>query len=781
MKRFFLSIISIATVMFVAAQGNNLTVSSLQGTSVGAILQDHLAGDGVLLSGCPYPDVNAMMQPAKFNNQTGNVSSPQIGTFNRNGFTNFPISTGLVMTTGNVSVAAGPNNSTSASSQVSTGYTESALSPYTTNTVNNSASLEFDFIAMADTFCFNYIFASEEYCEFVNTGYNDVFAFLLTGIDPVTYTNTTRNVAVVPGSITASNPNGTPVAINNVNHGNHSGSSGTGTSPSNSSYFICNGGNSNGVQYDGYTTKLAAEGTIFSCNTYHMKLAIANVGDNSYDSGVFLEEGSFYSPHVHVEEAWETAEGGDTLIQNCRNLDLTFTIEHPFITAYTSIIIQTGGDAILGVDYSLTTDNGMALTLDNNEFYYQPGDTMELVHVTMLPTVTFSNPDQVKTAALYVVTQGCNGFPELMDIFQKRDTIIIHLQANDSVRLRDTTFSACDTLHYMEVEQVRGSNQLHYTWLTLNGDTLPGVLHPDSLATVSVITQSGTFKVAASDRWNCMTDTATVEVTVVPRPENINITYTPDHGCQPLPVTWHTDYNRSDAALHWRIYNDSSYTYVDSVPTLHTSLPDEGYYSARLVVTSAPGCKDSLTLENVVHVAGFPHADFMFSPSEPENGEEVFFYDLSTGNNITNYAWSFGDGHSSYLQEPSHTYHLQESDLMTVHFTVTNNDGCSDDTIQIIPVEDNFAFFVPNAFTPNTDGNNEVFLPKVHDVVNYEFVIYARDGELIFYTNNPDQGWDGTLDGKPAPQGVYVWKINYARIGTPDEKMVRNGTVTLVR
>ena len=123
MKRFFLSIISIATVMFVAAQGNNLTVSSLQGTSVGAILQDHLAGDGVLLSGCPYPDVNAMMQPAKFNNQTGNVSSPQIGTFNRNGFTNFPISTGLVMTTGNVSVAAGPNNSTSVSKYLATNVT----------------------------------------------------------------------------------------------------------------------------------------------------------------------------------------------------------------------------------------------------------------------------------------------------------------------------------------------------------------------------------------------------------------------------------------------------------------------------------------------------------------------------------------------------------------------------------------------------------------------------------------------------------------------------------
>ena len=277
-----------------------------------------------------------------------------------------------------------------------------------------------------------------------------------------------------------------------------------------------------------------------------------------------------------------------------------------------------------------------------------------------------------------------------------------------------------------------------------------------------------------------MTDTATVEVTVVPRPD-INITYTPDHGCQPLPVTWQAQYSPDYATLHWTIYNDSSYTHVDSAVTLHTSLPDEGYYSAKLVVTSQPGCSDSLTLENVVHVAGYPHADFLFSPSEPQNGEEVFFYNQSTGTNLTDFVWNFGDGHSSYVQDPSHAYHLQESNLMTVRLTVTNSDGCSDDTIQVVPVEDNFAFYVPSAFTPNTDGVNEVFLPKVNGVANYEFVIYSRDGELIFYTNNPEQGWDGTLDGKPAPQGVYVWKINYARIGTPEEMMVRNGSVTLVR
>lgn len=184
------------------AQNPNLTVSSLVGTNVDSILKHHLEGNGVLLSN------------GKFNNQTGNVTYPQIGTFNRNDFTDFPFATGLVLTTGNVSVAAGPNNSGAASSSVGNHYTESDLSPCSGGySLTSCASLEFDFIAMADTFAVNYIFASEEYCEYVGSSFVDPFAFLLTGVDPVTFVVSTKNVSIVPGSITASNPAGDYVTV----------------------------------------------------------------------------------------------------------------------------------------------------------------------------------------------------------------------------------------------------------------------------------------------------------------------------------------------------------------------------------------------------------------------------------------------------------------------------------------------------------------------------------------------------------------------------------------
>ena len=262
-------------------QGQNLTVQLLQGTHIDTVLNQYLAGEGVQLTN------------GKFNNQLGNINSNQIGVFHRNGFTQFPFNSGLVMCTGGATVAQGPNNSVSSKVDVSSDYYEPALSSLSGD-LYNCAALDFDFLTNSDTFVFRYIFGSEEYCEYVNSEYNDVFAFFLTGPDPVTYVTTTRNIAIIPGSVSSSNPNGIPVAINNVNHGYHESGLGPGTSPSYSQYFIHNSA-TNGIQFDGYTTAFEAGSSIQACVNYHMKLAIADVGDENYDSGVFLEEHSFES------------------------------------------------------------------------------------------------------------------------------------------------------------------------------------------------------------------------------------------------------------------------------------------------------------------------------------------------------------------------------------------------------------------------------------------------------------------------------------------------------
>ena len=168
MKKIIFLILAIPLWMLASLHAqNNVTVQSLMGTHVDTILKYHLAGEGVELSN------------GKFNNTPGIVNANQIGSFNRNNYTQFPFATGLVMTTGAVTIAQGPNDQAGASSATGN-YTDATLQQYATNNVTNCAALDFDFLAYADTFAFNYVFGSEEYPNFVCASYNDIFIFLLT-------------------------------------------------------------------------------------------------------------------------------------------------------------------------------------------------------------------------------------------------------------------------------------------------------------------------------------------------------------------------------------------------------------------------------------------------------------------------------------------------------------------------------------------------------------------------------------------------------------------------
>ena len=103
------------------------------------------------------------------------------------------------------------------------------------------------------------------------------------------------------------------------------------------------------------------------------------------------------------------------------------------------------------------------------------------------------------------------------------------------------------------------------------------------------------------------------------------------------------------------------------------------------------------------------------------------------------------------------------------------------DVAMIVPVVDNFALWVPNSFTPNCDGNNEIFQPVVNDVAYYQLEIYNRTGELFFVTNSTEMGWDGTVNGKPVQTGVYMWRITYAKYADPTYYYVREGELILIR
>tara|TARA_B100000902_G_C27306319_1_gene915679 strand:+ start:677 stop:2266 length:1590 start_codon:yes stop_codon:yes gene_type:complete len=152
---------------------------------------------------------------------------------------------------------------------------------FTVSSTGDAAILEFDFVPSADTVEFRYVFASEEYLDFVNSSYNDVFAFLISGpgitgpyVSPTGFPGGAKNIAVVPGT------QNWPVTISTVND------------TVNSQYYNHDSTN-NASAFNGYTEIFTAKSAVIPCNVYHIKLAIADGSDESYDSGVFFEAGSF--------------------------------------------------------------------------------------------------------------------------------------------------------------------------------------------------------------------------------------------------------------------------------------------------------------------------------------------------------------------------------------------------------------------------------------------------------------------------------------------------------
>ena len=175
---------------------------------------------------------------------------------------NIGLSGGIVMTTGFVTGSKGPvgpnNRENAGGSNGASGYTLLGGKTF------DAAVLEFDFVPSADTVSFRYVFGSEEFKEFVDQEFNDKFAFYISGAG----ISGTKNMALLP--------NGAEVSINSVNH------------LRNSEYFIDNNGGSS-VQYDGFTTVLTARSAVKCGKKYHLIIAIADVADRIYDSGVFLE------------------------------------------------------------------------------------------------------------------------------------------------------------------------------------------------------------------------------------------------------------------------------------------------------------------------------------------------------------------------------------------------------------------------------------------------------------------------------------------------------------
>ncbi|MBI1265957.1 MAG: hypothetical protein GC193_00865, partial [Cryomorphaceae bacterium] len=209
------------------------------------------------------------------------------GLFTGGNTTNVGIDQGVLLTTGLATDAIGPNSAGNTSFDHSSTYHGDAdLQAISAFPLNDACSLSFDFTSQSSLITVQYSFASEEYNEYVCSVYNDLFAFFVTGPNPMGGQYSNQNVALIPGT-------NLPVAINAVNNGSPgSQSSGNCTSLDYSSFYVNNVGGTS-IEYDGFTVVFTAEIPITPGEDYSFKFVIADVSDGVLDSGVFIKGESF--------------------------------------------------------------------------------------------------------------------------------------------------------------------------------------------------------------------------------------------------------------------------------------------------------------------------------------------------------------------------------------------------------------------------------------------------------------------------------------------------------
>jgi gliding motility-associated-like protein len=271
---------------------------------------------------------------------------------------------------------------------------------------------------------------------------------------------------------------------------------------------------------------------------------------------------------------------------------------------------------------------------------------------------------------------------------------------------------------------------------------------------------------------------ATSNITVHVLPE-VNFVADELTGCDPHTINLTDLTNPTPASWSWNFDDPNSSENTSPLQNPSHAFSEPGLYTVSLSVISPEGCVQDSVRQDYIDVYPLPYANFAMDP-EVTNvlTGTVNFTDQSVGQ-LTSWEWSFGTGDVSLEQNP--VYNYTDTGTFLVWMQVTTDMGCQDQTTREVTIEPDFMFYVPNSFTPNGDGKNDFFRGYGEGVKwdTYEMYVFNRWGEEVFYTNNVDNSWDGTIEGKEAPLEVYVWKIHlFDQTGEP---RTYRGRVTLFR
>lgn len=244
----------------------------------------------------------------------------------------------------------------------------------------------------------------------------------------------------------------------------------------------------------------------------------------------------------------------------------------------------------------------------------------------------------------------------------------------------------------------------------------------------------------------------------------------------------------ANSVWEWTFGNGQSITYTNQ-PGNSTNICYQNSsnftlksYSIRLILKSDSGCVDSITKKNYITAFPNPKADFDWSGDDGTILTPlVNFTNTSLG--YSAYKWGFSDGTptDSTHRDPSHYYVTDATVGYNVFLAVRNQYGCKDTTMKVVDIGPNFSFYIPNAFTPNDDGINDTFSGKGIGIKTYDMWIFDRWGEMVYYTNDINNGWNGSIKGNKldTKMDVYQWKVLISDLNNKKHEYV--GHVSLIK
>ncbi len=255
----------------------------------------------------------------------------------------------------------------------------------------------------------------------------------------------------------------------------------------------------------------------------------------------------------------------------------------------------------------------------------------------------------------------------------------------------------------------------------------------------------------------------------------------PDSGCAPLDVRFS---NTTDPGM----IGSCTWAFGDGGQAQDCGTDHRyeapGDYTVTLTVTSPAGCDGDTTMYHLVHVDPKPVAAFAFNPVEADLFHTTIDFQDHSSSDVVQWQWALPGATPATADEPvfSATYPPMQQGEHLVSLVVTNVFGCTDTTYRVVTIDGVFSVFVPNTFTPDADGFNDIFLPVVSDHMEKDYVlrVFDRWGTEIFTSLEAQRGWDGTVNGEGPFTGIYAWKL---RARSKVDRIMREftGHVTLLR